>query len=133
MTRRHPERGSALVEMIFGITALFVPLAIAIVSFVTVHSHAVLAESVARETARAFVLGDNDEEAWTRSLQAARIAFGDAKAAYVRPTIECSQQPCLSPGAHVTVRVRLSVAVPWGNWGVASSHRQVVDPWRAFL
>jgi hypothetical protein len=132
MTSRHPERGSALVEMIFGITALFVPLALALVSFTTVHGHAALAETVARETARAFVLADNDGDAWSRALHTARMAFSDANAAYVRPTIECSHQPCLSPGARVTVRVRLSVPVPWGAWGVAASHRQVVDPWRAF-
>jgi Flp pilus assembly protein TadG len=133
INNQRSEGGSALVEMIFGISALFVPVAIALVSFTTVHRHASVAESVARETARAFVLASSEDEAWKRGMSAARLAYSDANTTFVRPTIECSHQPCLSPGGQVTVRVRFSVAVPWGDWGIAASHRQVVDPWRAFL
>lgn len=126
------DQGSALVELIFGISALFVPLAIGIVALTNVHAGASAAETIARETARAFVLGDSDTDAWARSAAASRLAFADAHLPYVVPRITCSHQPCMTPGAHIRVYVKFLVAVAWGTWTVESTHMQIVDPWRAF-
>lgn len=126
------DEGNVLVELIFMIAALLVPLALGAVAVVSIASGAELAETVARESARAFVFGDHDLDAFVRAEQAARLAFRDAGFAYVEPAITCAASPCLTPGATVDVLVRIPVTVPWGIWTARARHRQVVDPWRTW-
>jgi len=95
------DHGNALVELIFGICALFVPLALGVVGIVAVADGAVLAETVVRESARAFVLGDHDEDGRARAMRSARLVFADSGIEYVAPSISCTANPCLTPGASV--------------------------------
>ena len=119
-------------ELIFAISALLVPIALAMVAVVNIATGALLAETVARETARTFVLADDDEAAFVQATLVARLAFADAGHDFVAPTLTCSARPCLSAGGSVRVAVRIPVDVPWGRWTVRSAHVQVVDPWRAW-
>lgn len=132
MKARDDDSGNALIELLFGVSALLVPLALGMLAMVQVASATLLAETTAREVARAFVLADDDQAARLAADRIARLNFQDASRAFVRPIITCSAHPCLTPGARVSVAVRLLVDVPWGRWTVGSQHVQLVDPWRAF-
>lgn len=126
------DRGNALIELVFGISALLVPIAVGMTAMVEMGSATALAETTVREVARAFVLADDDESALAAADRVARLNFRDAGRPFMRPTITCSIRPCVTPGAHVTIALRFPLDLPWGRWLVRSEHVQVVDPWRTF-
>lgn len=126
------DQGSALIELIFGISMLLVPMALGLVAVVSIGTGAALAESSAREVARGFVLADDDADAYAVAHRIAQVNFADAGREFVQPVISCTSRPCLSPGAHVVVRISFPVDVPWGRWRVSAEHVQLVDPWRAW-
>ncbi len=141
MLRRLPrgDGGSAVVEFITIGVLMLVPVVYLVVAVASVQAAAFATESAAREAARIVVttpdtgLGEDRVVAavgW--ALQDQGIEADPARAA----TVACSAQPCLTPGADVTVTVRVEVPLPAVPAGVSAvvplvvpvsaSHTQVV-------
>jgi Flp pilus assembly protein TadG len=147
VTRSHAargrgERGSALVEFVWLVVLLMVPLVYLLLAVFDVQRASYGAAAASRAAGRAFVLAPDQQTAQLRAAAAARVALTDQdvdwSAAAVR--ITCSPQPsqCLTPGSTVTVAVTVQQPVPLvpdalGSSGptvrVSSSH---VEPYGTF-
>ncbi|WP_273487920.1 TadE family protein [Ancrocorticia populi] len=108
------EGGNAIVEFVGVMGILVVPAVIALV----VASALLLGQSAvtaaARDSARAFARSDTVAEAWVRAQSFADQALesrGIDSGAFL--TISCSEDPCLSPDATVSVRVEADISVPY--------------------
>lgn len=133
--------GNAMIEFTFLGVLLFVPLVYVVLAVFDVQRASYGASAAVREAGRAYVRADDTAQAERRAEEAARIALAD-QGLELRPgdlTVTCSADPCLTPGAVVTVRLATSVALPWvpvlGDRPVASvavtaRHDAVVDAFR---
>jgi len=113
------EQGSTLVEFIGTAVLLLIPLVYLVLTLGRLHAGAFAVDGAAREAARAAVTAPTSQEAAPRARLAAAIALedqgfdpapaqtGDA----VR--VECSADPCLTPGATVSTTVRTVVPLPF--------------------
>ncbi|GAA4717986.1 hypothetical protein GCM10023216_02760 [Isoptericola chiayiensis] len=94
---------------------LMVPLVYLVVALAQVSAAAFAVEGAAREAARAIVNADSSGEGVERARAATRLALADqgfdVDAASVLD-VECSHEPCLTPGATVGVRVSYEVPLP---------------------
>jgi hypothetical protein len=110
-----PEAGSALLEFLAGAVLLLVPLVYLVVAVGQVHAAAFAVEGAAREAARAMVTGGTSADGAQRAAAATRLALAD-QGFDVDPgdvlTLECSHDPCLTPGATIGVEVRYEVPLP---------------------
>ncbi|WP_277212550.1 pilus assembly protein [Isoptericola croceus] len=113
--RRDGESGAAVVEFLGVSVLLLVPLVYLVVTLSQVHAAAFAVEGAAREAARAVVTADSSAEGAARAAAATRIALGDqgfdVDGADLL-TVECSADPCLTPGATIGVSVRYEVPLP---------------------
>jgi hypothetical protein len=98
------------------------------------------ASEAARNAGRAYVRADTAGEGERQAYAAAELAFrdqgldlpGDAL------TISCSADPCLTPGARVTVSIQTRAILPGvpslgraaASIGVSARHVEVVDTFR---
>jgi hypothetical protein len=109
------ERGSAMIEFLGAGVLLLVPLVYLVVVLAQVHAAAFAVEGAAREAARAVVTAETSAQGAARAQAATGLALAD-QGFEVEPgellTLECSHQPCLTPGATVGVHVRYSVPLP---------------------
>lgn len=129
------ERGSALVETIFGVFVLIVPLMWIALALLRVEAASYAVRSAAREAARTYVTADSSGAGAARANLAASIAFDDQKAPHGSVGLHCSASPCLSPGANVRADVRTSVPLPFvPSWlasglsvTVHASHSETVE------
>lgn len=110
-----PEAGAALVEFLGTAVLLLVPLVYLVLTVAQVQAGAFAVEGAAREAGRAMVTADSAETGAGRARAAAGIAFEDQGFAVAdgSVTLECSADPCLTPGATVGVRTRLAVPLPF--------------------
>ncbi len=110
-----PEAGAALVEFLGTAVLLLVPLVYLVLTVAQVQAGAFAVEGAAREAGRAMVTADSAETGAGRARAAAGIAFADQgfAAADGSVSLECSADPCLTPGATVGVRTRLAVPLPF--------------------
>ncbi|WP_402376134.1 pilus assembly protein [Isoptericola rhizosphaerae] len=113
--RRDPESGAAVVEFLGVSVLLLVPLVYLVVALAQVHAAAFAVEGAAREASRAVVTADSSSEGTARAAAATRLALGDqgfdVDGAELL-TVECSADPCLTPGATIGVSVRYEVPLP---------------------
>ncbi|PFG42554.1 hypothetical protein ATJ88_1216 [Isoptericola jiangsuensis] len=104
-----------MVEFLGVGVLLLVPLVYLVVVLAQVHAAAFAVEGAAREAARAVVTAESSAQGVARAQAATALALGD-QGFDVDPadllTVECSYQPCLTPGATVGVRVRYDVPLP---------------------
>ncbi|GAA1972134.1 hypothetical protein GCM10009718_04960 [Isoptericola halotolerans] len=109
------EEGAAVVEFLGVSVLLLVPLVYLVVTLSQVHAAAFAVEGAAREAARAMVTADSSAAGAARAAAATRIALGDqgfdVDGADLL-TLECSADPCLTPGATIGVSVRYEVPLP---------------------
>ncbi len=111
---RDDERGSAMVEFIGAAVLLLVPLVYLVLTLAQVQAGTFAVEGAAREAARAVVTAQSSAEGAARAQAAVRIAladqgFDDGDAL----RLECSHDPCLTPGGTVATQVRLAVPLPF--------------------
>jgi hypothetical protein len=111
------ESGAALVEFLGTAVLLLVPLVYLVLTLAQVQAGTFAVQGAAREAGRAMVTADSSAEGLARAQAAAGIAladqgFDDASTADVL-TLDCSADPCLTPGATVGVRARLEIALPF--------------------
>ncbi len=144
MTRvsRRREHGSAVVEFTWLVLLLLVPLVYLLLAVFDVQRASYGASAASRAAGRAFVLAPDQQTAYARAEDAARVALADqgvdSSAAGV--VVSCSPTPgaCLTPGSRVTVAVTVQQPVPLvpGVFGssvptvrVSSTH---VEPYGTF-
>jgi len=110
-----PEAGAALVEFLGTAVLLLVPLVYLVLTVAQLQAGAFAVEGAAREAGRAMVTADSSSDGARRAQAAAGIAFADQGFAVTDGSValECSADPCLTPGATVGVRTRLTVPLPF--------------------
>ena len=138
---RRDETGNAMIEFTFLGVLLFVPLVYLVIAVLDVQRTAYGTSTAVREAGRAYVTATTAAEAEQRAEAAARIALADQgiELAPGELQITCSADPCLTPGAVVTVRISTEVALPWvpvlgdrpaAAVSVGARHDAVVDAFR---
>ncbi|MEI6870495.1 MAG: TadE family protein [Actinomycetota bacterium] len=121
------ESGSASVEFVLLAIPLFLPIFIFMANFAELtDSHAAL-RTLARESARAFVLSENDATAYRVAAEV--VDKGSVILGYqglVTLDISCSESPCISPNGRVTATVTSHLK---GTKKVSVSAIEYVSPW----
>ena len=138
---RAEDDGTAVVEFVLLAVVLLVPFVYAVLCVFAVERAAFTLTSASRDAGRAFVTADDGATARDRADDAVRVALADhAVGSSVTTRVRCSADPCLTPGARVTVELTTSVVLPlvphWGGGAPASvavraRHVEVVDDYRA--
>jgi len=139
---KRSDRGSATVEFALFSMLLLVPITYVLITVFTVQRAAYATTEGAREAARAFVTAPTGGQARIRMNAALALALADQGLDMTSATVSvrCSADPCLTPGATVTVTVSDRVALPWvpvvlgrpsASILVSAEHVQTVDLFRA--
>jgi len=145
--RRQPidksdDGGSALIEFTFLALLLLVPLVYVVLSVFEVQRAAYGVTSAAREAGRAYVDANSAPDAERAAQAAAAVSLAD-QGLRLEPgqlSKSCSTNPCLSPGARVTFRLRVRVTLPFvpeflgrnvATVAVSARHDAVVEQFRA--
>lgn len=135
------EDGTAILEFLGLAVLLMVPLAYVLLTVFEVQRAAYAVSSATREAGRVFVTADSTAQGEVRAFAAAGIVLRDSGLA-LQPgglVLACSADPCLTPGATVTVQlnheVALPLAPPFGGAApaavpVSGTHVAVVDRFR---
>jgi Flp pilus assembly protein TadG len=140
---RRGDGGNAVVEFLVLGVVLLVPLAYLALALGRVQAATYAVDGAAREAARAFAAAPDEVTGRRHALVAVRLALLD-QGLDVDPsaaaTLTCSADPCLTPGARLTVRVAVDVTLPGvpavvdeavpGRVAVASSATGTVDAFR---
>jgi len=138
---RDGDEGSASLEFVILGVLLLVPLAYLLITVFAVQSAAYGVSAASREAGRAFVQSSAGSSAEDRAYAAAMIALQD-HGIELRPdqlVITCGADPCLTPGAVVSVRVDVTVGLPWvpelfgevpASVAVHGQHTAIVDRFR---
>lgn len=116
MTRRVDERGTALVEAVWLVLLLLVPLVYVVVAVFDVQRASYAVSGAARAAARAYSLSPDEASAPARARAAAAVALRDQD---IQPdevdlVVSCSPTPdnCLAPGGLVRVDISHQVRLP---------------------
>ena len=99
------DSGNAVLEFLFLAVLLMVPLVYLLLTVFTVQRAAYAVSSASREAGRVFVSADSAALGRARAEQATAIVLRDSGLT-IQPSsldLACSAQPCLTPGATVTV------------------------------
>lgn len=110
-----PDAGAAIVEFCFLAVLLMVPLVYVLLTAFRVQGAAYGITAATREAGRAFVTSPSNAAAAARAEAAAAVALAD-HGLILRPgdlSLSCTASPCLTPGAHVEVRIDTEVALPF--------------------
>jgi len=133
--------GSASLEFVVLGVLLMVPLAYLLITVFAVQSAAYGVSAASREAGRAYVQAPAGSDPGPRAFAAAMVALQD-HGIELRPdqlTITCSADPCLTPGAAVSVQVDVTVGLPWvpelfgevpASVAVNGQHTAIVDRFR---
>jgi hypothetical protein len=134
------DRGSATIESVVVLVVLLVPLTYVVLTGLQLQRAAFAATQAARTAARAFITAPTGGMGRVRADRAVRLAVADqgARIADLQLRIECSADPCLSPGGVVRVQVSGRVELPWvpdmlgraAAVPVTAIHTESVDPFR---
>ena len=134
------DEGTATIEFTFLSVLLLVPLVYVVLSASQVQRTAYAASEAARNAGRAYVRADSAGDGERQAYAAATLAFRDQGLELPADalTISCSADPCLTPGARVTVAIRTRAILPGvpslgrsaASIGVSARHVEVVDTFR---
>jgi Flp pilus assembly protein TadG len=121
------DSGSASVEFVLLAIPLFLPILIFFSNFAEItDSHSAL-RTLARESARAFVMSESDQIAYQVASDV--VEKGAAALGYegkVTLNITCSERPCITPNAKVTTTVSVQLK---GSKKISVSAIEYVSPW----
>lgn len=108
------ERGSILVELLFLMVVVTIPLFYLVATLAQAQAGAFAANAAAREAGRAFVTAENEDLAYARAQAAAEVAIGPHgfDRADLMITLNCRSGPCLAPGSVIQIDVEVSVDLP---------------------
>lgn len=112
------EDGNAIVEFLGVALLLLVPVVYLALTLGRVQAATFAVDGAAREAARAITTAPDAATADARAEAAVRIALADqgVPADPVAATTVTCDDDCLAPGATVTVRVCVEVALPGTSW-----------------
>ena len=141
--RGDDERGTALVEAVWLVLLLLVPLVYVLVAVFDVQRASYAVSGAARAAARAYSLAPDEASAPERARSAAAVALRDHEIDLddVELLVSCSPTPgnCLAPGAVVRVELSHQVRLPLApsalggdapSFRVASSHAVAYGTYR---
>ena len=117
--RHTAESGSALVEFIGAALLLLLPLMYLLLAIGRIQAAQFAVEGAATSAARAMAMAPSSAEAAERARLAVSVALADqgfvAEEVLIDEglRIECSADPCLTPGATIVASVRVSVSLPF--------------------
>jgi Flp pilus assembly protein TadG len=107
------ERGSASLEFVTVGMLLLVPLVYLVVAVSTIQAGAFAVEGAARQAARVFVQAPDAGSAEAGAQRALEFALADhGITAPASIAVSCTNSPCLTRRAFVTVSVKLTVPLP---------------------
>jgi len=121
------ESGSASIEFVLLAIPLFLPILIFMANFSEITDSHTALRTLARESARAFVMSESDEIAFRVAEEV--VEKGSTVLGYqgkVILNIECSQKPCISPDGRVTATVTTRLK---SSKSVSVSAIEYVSPW----
>lgn len=141
--RRSGERGSILLELLFLMVVITIPLFYLVATLAQAQAGAFAANAAAREAGRAFVTAGSDDAGYARALAAGGIAVGshgvDERDLDIQ--VSCAATPCLTPGASIQIDVVVHVGLPLvpdfvsgsvpARVTLAATHVEVVDEFQA--
>ena len=117
LTRRHDERGSALVELSWLAIILLVPLVWIVISVFEVQQGAFATSAAARAAGRAYALAPDDATGSARAEAVARQVLADqgtpGQRAEVTVTCDAPARNCHVGTSVITVRVDSGVDLPF--------------------
>jgi len=137
------DAGNAILEFLFLAVLLMIPLVYVLLTVFAVQRAAYAVSSASREAGRVFVAAENAALGRARAEQATAIVLRDSGLTAQPGTLDlaCSAQPCLTPGATVTVVLTYAVDLPLAppfladlapvRVPVTGNHVEVVDRFRA--
>jgi Flp pilus assembly protein TadG len=139
--RPAPDEGSATVEFALFSLLLLVPFTYVLLTVFQIQRAAYGVTQAAREAARAFVTSPSGAQTQERMDAAVDLALRDqgVSAEGLAISVTCSADPCLTPGATITVTIVEQVALPWvpallgrptASVTVRAVHVQTVDRYR---
>jgi Flp pilus assembly protein TadG len=116
MSRRVDQHGTAMVEAVWLVLLLLVPLVYLLLAVFDVQRASYAVSGAARAAARAYSLAPDEASAPARARAAAAVALRDQgiEAADVSLQVACSPVPdnCLTPGGVVRVELSHQVRLP---------------------
>ncbi|MGB7448299.1 MAG: pilus assembly protein [Ornithinimicrobium sp.] len=141
--QRPADRGSMLIEVVFLMVLVMLPLFYLVGTLGRLQAGAYAASATAREAGRAYVTADAGSSAAARGRAAADLVLASHgfSAGQAEVSVSCASAPCLTPGSSVevssVVQVELplvpdfmSAAVPT-SVSLSSRHTEPVDAFRA--
>lgn len=116
MTRQRNENGTALVEAVWLVLLLLVPLVYVLLAVFDVQRASYAVSGAARAAARAYSLAPDEGSAAARARAAAAVALRDhdVDPGQVQLRVSCTPTPdnCLAPGAAIRVELSHQVRLP---------------------
>jgi Flp pilus assembly protein TadG len=136
------DAGNAIVEFLYLAVLLMVPLVYVLLTVFRVQAGAYAVSGAAREAGRVYTSSPADGAAAEQAFVAAALVMSDSHLD-LRPGqlhVDCSADPCLTPGATIDVVVTHEVALPLlprflagrapASVRVTGRHLEVVDRFR---
>lgn len=134
------DRGSILVEVVFLLVLLTIPVFYLVGTLGRLQAGAYAVAASAREAGRVYVTAPDHAAAPVRAVVAADLVHASHGFPAPDLTVECPVTPCLQPGTEITFRTSLQVELPLvpdfmagvlpTSVEVTSSHVEVVDEFR---
>lgn len=129
------QAGSSIIEFIFLVVLLLVPLVYLVVGASQVQAASYAAVGAADHAAKVFVTAETEGQGQTRAADAVRRASANMEIRSDRTHFSYScRGSCLSPGSTVTVKVSIDTVLPllpegwsWRTGNVGSTATQRVD------
>ena len=137
------DSGNAVLEFVFLAVLLMIPLVYVLLTVFAVQRAAYAVSSASREAGRVFVAAQDAALGRQRAERATAIVLRDSGLTAQPGSLDlaCSAQPCLTPGATVTVVLTYLVELPLAppflaealpvSVPVTGNHVEVVDRFRA--
>ncbi len=126
------EDGGAIIEFVALAIPLFIPIFIYLNSFSSVSANEEIAQSMAREVLRVYVISESDGAGQELSGRAAQLLarqwkLSDSERATLRTTMDCSHFPCLT--ANGRIKLTLSFIDDETKRKVSASAQEHLSPW----
>lgn len=133
--RLEAQAGSSIIEFIFLVVLLLVPLVYLVVGAAQVQAASYAAVGAADHAAKVFVTAQSEGQGRARAADAVQRAAANMEIGPGRTNFSYScQGACLSPGSTVTIRVSVETILPllpegwsWRTGSVGSNATQRVD------
>lgn len=127
------DHGSASVEFVLLAIPLFLPILLFLGHFERLSNSELVAQTLVRESLRAYVTSPNTWSAVSRANQTLRSAaliegLSEVEINNLKLDFQCSEFPCLTPGGKI--RAILKLNLPQQGSSVVAEAEEFVSPWQ---